>query len=184
MDCSPYLLFTFQKPRYARSALNRSLVAIDSKASAYGKARGNRYNSLANAIDPRLDSGNASSMSVAATTRSQASVISKPSASDDPLSAAIEIFFRSACTIPAKPSYLPSAEWPRVHPRSRSDRHQCQMPHCLHPSGRPLEYRGRLHHFDQVISSRATTPLIALHASGRLTVRRTICILTCSACTA
>jgi hypothetical protein len=57
MDCSPYLLFTFQKPRYARSALNRSLVAIDSKASAYGKARGNRYNSLANAIDPRLDSG-------------------------------------------------------------------------------------------------------------------------------
>src|SRR3990167_854440 len=148
----------------ARSAGMGSPVRIISSATAWGRARGSRYRPPAEATRPRLTSGSPKRACGTATRRSQASAISQPPASAGPLIAAIQGLLRGECTKQAKlprpvdtafrsaPALKASLPAPvRITTHTSSSASVSSMAAC---------------------SPRATSPLAAFRASGRLMVTR------------
>ena len=155
----------------ARAAGTGSPVMIISRAMARPMARGRRNKPPAAATRERFTSGRPNTVSCAATMRSQARAISQPPATAVPGMAAISGFSRSRLTIPAKPprfvdrlAPFPAAISFRSAPAQKTEPVAVTTP--TQSSGS----------FSSVSSAssipRATSPLTAFRASGRLSVIR------------
>ncbi len=152
-----------------------SPVMASSSATAIGSRLGMRIRPPAPAMRPRFASGMPKVACSAATTRSHESMISKPPARADPLTAAITGLGKSRCVSPAKPPLAPMMSPPS--PLLKALR---SIP-ALNAFS-PLPVITTTQHSASWVSSSMkpaiavlTAPLMALRASGRLIVRMSTC---------
>ena len=152
-----------------------SPVMASSSATAMGSRLGMRIRPPAPAIRPRLASGMPKVACSAATTRSHESMISKPPASAEPLTAAMIGLGKSRWVRPPKPPLAPddvaalaAAEGLEVH--AGAERLVAAPGDHDDPAVRVV---GQLVHGAAI--AWLTPPLMALRASGRLMVRISTC---------
>ena len=152
-----------------------SPVMASSSATAMGRRLGMRMRPPAPAMRPRLASGMPKVAWSAATTRSHESMISKPPARADPLTAAMIGLGKSRWVSPPKPPLAPMMSPPS--PLLKALR---SMPALKALS--PLPVITTTQHSASSVSSSMTpdmavltAPLMALRASGRLMVRISTC---------